>query len=230
MSSAAEFHKRVVDLIGKEAADTLELHGFGIVAQASIDKFVAEHKASTARVREVAAATMRAAGLMTVRTEITAIEGNPSIIVTHPLGDEDGLALEIAGILSKLYHPRPGGRAPTDEEKERLTKDTNDVDIQAKAEDDLPRSPVLNFAVAMEMRLRRFDSKGGWSALDLGYLLQKLEANVGQVRAALSGQGPTSDPQAMLAALTDVANFAMMSHEGVLRVIAERVDRVKDPS
>lgn len=73
------------------------------------------------------------------------------------------------------------------------------------------RDPVYQFAMDMESTLRKHDSRkgfDGWVDESLDYLMDKLEEEVGEVRARLNE--PIKDPTGIRNEAIDVANLAMM--------------------
>jgi hypothetical protein len=135
-----EIYKRAAAVIGEDALDKLAELGLCVADPAELARFTAEHKASNARLREVAAKTMELAGCTTMRVELAfASDGNGRMIVTHPSGDEMAMAKTIARMIAAMRPGmRPGGaeRPATPEEIDRNTVDTNDVEVMAKKGDE----------------------------------------------------------------------------------------------
>ncbi len=115
-------YQRIVDLIGVDALERLHRHGFTVSDDSLVATFVDEHRGSNARIRETAAATMRACGLMTTRVEYRHEEGRTQLIVTHPAGDEQGLVTRIVRAL----------RGDLGADTEEAAYDTNEVPISSK--------------------------------------------------------------------------------------------------
>ncbi len=70
------------------------------------------------------------------------------------------------------------------------------------------RDEVWAFALLMESRLRRNDSRGGWKSCTREYLWERLDANMKDLYE--SWLRPEQDMNETLGALVDIGNFAMM--------------------
>lgn len=128
-----EIHQEVVALIGEEAASKLYEGGFSVVDAEQLAAFVDEHEQSNDRLREVAAEAMRSARVTTTRVEIKVVNGVPTIIATHPAGDEKRLVKDIAKLVSFFLGEKYGARpvkSPDTIEREEI-RDTNDVAVAA---------------------------------------------------------------------------------------------------
>lgn len=123
---AESIHNRAVDLIGEEAVLRLRAHGFEVCEPAALDRFLDEHRKSNARIREAAAATMRACEMMTARTEIEITAHGPRLVVTFPIGDEMAFARMVAEHLSDLWDAPEGTRVAHEK-----TTDTNNVEVRS---------------------------------------------------------------------------------------------------
>lgn len=66
------------------------------------------------------------------------------------------------------------------------------------------RAEVQAFAILMERKLRANDHKSHWSGCTLTYLLQRLDDEVAELRAAKYSRARRAEE------CVDVANFAMM--------------------
>lgn len=119
---------KAVDVVGIEALEKLARHDLVVGDRAMLDRFVAEQKKSNDRIRETAAAAMRAIGIETMRVEIVYTDGNPVIIATAPAGDERELALTAARLLFDLWEPPEGWRR-RDVPSAPHVGDTTDVPI-----------------------------------------------------------------------------------------------------
>lgn len=131
-----QIYEEVVALIGGEAVRKLYDAGYDVVDGERVAAFVEEHEKSNARLRETAAAAMRHAGVITVRAEITVVNGMATVIATHPAGDEHRMAKEIGKTLAFFLRgqrgPKDGPvREDDDIERERI-RDTNKVPFVAK--------------------------------------------------------------------------------------------------
>ena len=71
------------------------------------------------------------------------------------------------------------------------------------------RPSVMRFAKHMEAQLLKNDSRGGWAACDRVYLLEKLEANLRDLKYNLAA----GEFEAAQRDTADLANFAMMLNE-----------------
>lgn len=127
--TSADLRRIAVSLIGEEAVTLLQDAGLHIASRAQVERFIAEHKASNDRIRACARATMEAAGLQTVRTEIV-IEGNGQghLIITAPAGDEHEFARLIGETMAACF-PADDGKAW--KRSEAAPYDTNDVPMVA---------------------------------------------------------------------------------------------------
>ena len=131
--------KKAADLVGDDVIRKLARHGYSVVEVAAIDRFMSEHRKSNDRLREAAAASMRALGVVTVRLEMVDNDGTPTVIATAPMGKEQEMGRCAADPLAALWSP-PAGWTPRREVPER---DTTDVDIAAKEEEEpAPPGPV----------------------------------------------------------------------------------------
>jgi hypothetical protein len=118
---------KVVDLIGPAALAKLQRHGFSMVSEAEVKRFLEEHKKSNARIRETAAAAMRAIGIHAVRVESEEdARGGVRFIFTAPSYDEPRMAETIVRELQARWYPP----AETKPATTPLT-DTNDVPMVA---------------------------------------------------------------------------------------------------
>lgn len=126
--TSTDLRRIAVSLIGEEAVTLLQDAGLHIASRAQVERFVAEHKASNDRIRACARATMEAAGLMTVRTEIVIQDGVGHLIVTHPAGDEMAMGQLIGETMAACFPPDDG---KVWKRSEAGPYDTNDVPIVA---------------------------------------------------------------------------------------------------
>lgn len=72
------------------------------------------------------------------------------------------------------------------------------------------RPEVAAFAQAMEDKLRQNDHKGGWQDEGTGYLLFRLDEEVGELIQEFARTGSKPTPESVRSETADVANFAMM--------------------
>jgi NTP pyrophosphatase (non-canonical NTP hydrolase) len=75
-----------------------------------------------------------------------------------------------------------------------------------RSEDVSIRPEVAEFAIDMELKLMRNDAKGDWRGMDVGQLLDLLEAELDELADAVMN-GTDDD---VIDEAADVANFAMM--------------------
>ena len=66
---------------------------------------------------------------------------------------------------------------------------------------------LLEFAIAMETKLRANAHKGGWQNCTMAYLTRRLGQEAGELRRAIARNAPSKE---VVAEAADVANFAMM--------------------
>lgn len=66
---------------------------------------------------------------------------------------------------------------------------------------------VLSFAQLMQIKLDENSHKGGWDQCHIGYLMQRLEEEMGELKDALSD---ANEGEEVGLEAADVANFAMM--------------------
>lgn len=157
--SAQELRRIAVAIIGEEAVTRLQDAGIHLASAAAIERFLAEHNASNDRIRACARATMEAAGMMTVRTEIVIQNGAGHLIVTHPAGDEKAMAQLIGETMLACFPPDDGAawrKTPGD------VVDTNDVPIvAATARPDLAAIDMRCEACKSPMRLHSAGPRSG---------------------------------------------------------------------
>lgn len=67
------------------------------------------------------------------------------------------------------------------------------------------RPEIMEFALAMEMKLRRRDGYGGWQHLPLAYLKEKLQAEARELEISLQYE-PADE---VMGETVDVANYCM---------------------
>ncbi len=118
---------KIIDLIGAAAYEKLTRHGFVVVETTLVEKFKREHKASNDRIRETAAAAMRAIGIDAARVEpVYGADGEVArLIFTAPSIDEGRFARSVGDFVKDALFPTgaPEGAKRSD----APIYDTNDV-------------------------------------------------------------------------------------------------------
>lgn len=103
---------KIIDLIGTDALEMLTRHGFVVAEWGLVEKFRREHKASNDRIRETAAAAMRAIGTDAARVEpIYGPDGEVTrLIFTTPSMNEPEFARIVGDFVKDALFPtvRPG--------------------------------------------------------------------------------------------------------------------------
>jgi len=85
---------------------------------------------------------------------------------------------------------------------------SNDAKAQSSATlDDIPRPSVVEFAIAIEARLRENDHKGSWHHCSPGWLAGRCVQEIGELLISLTDEAPYTT---IMAQAADVASFAMM--------------------
>lgn len=130
-----EIFERAAAAIGADAVAELSEYGLYVIDAAALARYKLEQRKSNDRIRETAAATMKAAGVMTTRVEIEICDGLPRIIVTFPAGDEKAFAREVGRVMASLWQPDDppeGMRVVTPESAAAAPwGDTTEVDTHA---------------------------------------------------------------------------------------------------
>lgn len=76
------------------------------------------------------------------------------------------------------------------------------------------RDIVLDFARAMDNELDENDHKTGWARLSLQWLINRIKQETSELENAIKNNKPKS---VILSECADVANFAMMIFDNVMK-------------
>lgn len=101
---------RVLDLIGPDALAKLHRHGFAVAELAAVQRFREEYREDKDRIRETAAAAMRAIGIDSVRVELVSNSNGvlTSLICTAPCFDELQFAKAVGDVVKDHIFPPAG--------------------------------------------------------------------------------------------------------------------------
>lgn len=204
-----------VELVGLEVLEKLGRHGLAVADRRSLDEFLEEQRKSNTRIRETAAAAMRAIGIDTYRLELVVVDGKPTIIATAPSGNEKDLAMVAASAIASAWSP-PDGWTEMAPSEGRLHETTN-VAVCGKPEE----GDLLARAERAEQKVKALgDAYRG----DLAKL-EEARARLGLVSACVDDvwrwQGDGCDhPESLSCPVVMSANK--------LRAILRRTERAED--
>jgi hypothetical protein len=142
--TATQIRNRAIDLVGVENVELLERHGLVPADRRGVESFLEEHRKSNQRIRETAAAAMRALDVDTFRLELAIQDGIPIVIATAPSGNEEDLARVAGNALVHAWVPPEGWT-----ERAVHVHDTNDVTVAGAAEEPMPSLKVKAIVAAI---------------------------------------------------------------------------------